>query len=327
MVVPREDLYALLQVAPDASQDEIGAAYARLRELYSAERLQSGPSEFQELAARRREELQTAYVVLNDPQRRAEYDARHRPASVAAPLDYRPLPPANRRERPSPSIPLPAVGGSTRDRVRRGRRSLVTPLMVSGTVLAVLLVVVLTNIHTSSGPGALATPPIPNLQLPYDAGQLRDAGARAKQANDAQAWATYGDMLYDNMEQMRERAPTAPQYLGQLPQWLDATQAYSRALELGAGPATRADLALTLFYYGVGSNDKAYTERSVVEAQRALKAGPDDPRVLLNYGLILAGLNPPRETDALVAWRHLISVAPQSPEAGRARDLVAVYGS
>ncbi|MDQ5850766.1 MAG: DnaJ domain-containing protein, partial [Chloroflexota bacterium] len=74
MVAADEDLYALLQVPPDASQEEIAAAYGRLRDLYSPERLQGGPAEFEQLAARRREELQQAYAVLQETARRAAYD-------------------------------------------------------------------------------------------------------------------------------------------------------------------------------------------------------------------------------------------------------------
>jgi curved DNA-binding protein CbpA len=326
MVSSQEDLYALLQVAPSATQEEIGAAYARLHELYSPDRLQSGPPEFQDLATRRREELQAAYDVLLDPRRRAEYDLLRQPAAAAPSLDYRPLPPANRRERPSPSIPLPAVDDASRARRGHGRRSLVAPLLVGTATLVVLLIVVSTSIHTRSGAAALATPAIPNFQFPFDASQVEQARARAEEENTAEAWTAYGNTLYDNMEQMREQAPTAPQYLGLLPTWLDATQAYRRALERGAGPDIRADLALALFYYSTGSNDKTYTARALTEIEQAHKAAPDNSRVLLAYGLIQAGLNPPRDAEAVAAWRHLIAVAPQSSEAARARDLVGAYG-
>ncbi len=326
MVSSQEDLYALLQVAPSATQEEIGAAYARLQELYSPERLQSGPPEFQELATRRREELQSAYAVLHDPQQRAEYDRLRQPAAAAPALDYRPLPPANRRERPSPSIPLPAIDDAARARRGRGRRSLVAPLLVGTATLVVLLVVVSTSIHTSSGAAALATPPIPNFEFQFDASQIKQARALAEQDNTAQAWVTYGNMVYDNMEQMREQAPTAPQYLGLLSNWLDAAQAYTHALERGAAPDVRSDLALAYFYYSTGSNDKNYTARALAEIEQARKAVPDNPRVLLADGLILSGLNPPRDAEAVAAWRRLIAVAPQSPEAARARDLVGAYG-
>jgi curved DNA-binding protein CbpA len=326
MVGTQEDFYALLQIPPGASQDEVAAAYTRLKELYSPGRLEAGPPEFQELGARRRAELQTAYTILSDPARRAAYDQQRAPAGGAAPLDYRPLPPARRRERPSPSIPLPLVDAATRNRQRRGRRSLLGPLIVGLVTLGILLLLVLSSVRTQAGGRALATPAIPNLQLPYTADQIREARAKAEQTNTAETWAAYGHALYDNMEQMRENAPLAPQYLNLLPQWLQAAEAYNRALALGGGPDVRADRALALFYHGVSANDQASIARGLAEAQQALKAGPDDPRVLLSYGSISAGLNPPRKDEAVRAWQRILQVAPQSREAGPARDLLAANG-
>ena len=326
MVVEHEDLYALLEAPPEASREEIEAAYRRLDELYSPERMARSPLEFQELAGRRREDLQAAYAVLGDPARRAAYDQGRRAAPAAAVLDYRPLPAAQRRERPSPSIPLPSVETGVIERPRRGRRSLLLPLLIAAATLAVLLVIVLSGVRTYGGTTALATPAIPGLELPYTVDQVREARARAEGSNDAAAWSALGNILYDNTEMLREQAPLSPQYLGALPQWLDATQAYSRALELGAGPSARADLALAQYYYGVGANNPAFVEQALVEAERALQDGPDDPRVLLNYGLVVAGLNPPRDEEARRAWRHLVAGAPDSFEAARARTLLAAYG-
>ncbi len=334
MVAVDEDFYALLQVPPDASQEEIAAAYGRLRDLYSPERLQGGPAEFEQLAARRREELQRAFSVLQEPERRAAYDRARSPAPLPDVLDFRPLPPARRRERPSPSIPLPAIDPAARSRRvpraegggQRGRRSVVAPLLFGSAMLALLLLLVLSGVRTQSGRAALATPPIPNLALPYTEAQVREARTRAEGSRDPEAWVALGNMLFDNMETMRERAPLSPQYLNALPRWIEVTQTYSRALELGAGPAARADLAISRFYYGLGTNDQASVAQAVAEAEQARASGPDDPRVLMNYGLILVGLNPPREREAVEAWRHLVAVAPQSFEAQRARELIAAYG-
>ena len=326
MVVEQQDLYALLQVPPGASPEEIEAAYRRLDELYSAERLQGSPPEFQELAARRREDLQAAFAVLHDPEQRGAYDRLSAAPPVAAVLDYRPLAPARRQERPSPSLPLPRIESGVRERGRRGRRSLVPPLLVGMVTLAMLLLIVLSGVRTYGGPTALATPAIPGLQLPYTAEQVRAARDRAEGSGDAAAWTALGTVLYDNTVMLREQAPLSPQYLGALPRWLDATQAYSRALELGAGPEVRSDLALSYYYYGVGANEPTFVERALVEAERALLDGPNNPRVLLNYGLVVAGLNPPRDDEARRAWRHLVASAPDSFEAARARTLLAAYG-
>ena len=329
MVMLDEDLYARLQVPSSASVEEIRAAYARLDALYSPERLEGGPPEFQQLAARRREELAEAYALLGDPQRRAAYDRSRSAAPVAEPLDFRPLPPAGGRERPSPSIPLPSIDTRLPDRSKnkRGGRSLLPPLLVGSAALGVLLLLVLSGVRVQGGARALATPAIPNLPPRYTPEQVRMARDEAEATADPEAWVVLGNMLYDNMQVMRENAPRSPQYLNALPQWLEAAEAYSRALELGAAPFARADLALSLFYYGIGANDPSTIERAVTEAERAHADGPDDPLVLLNYGLILAGLNPPRESEALDAWRHLVTVAPQSPQAQRARDLLGAYES
>ena len=328
-VVADEDLYALLQVSSTATDEEIAAAYAHLDALYTPERLRDGPPEFQQLALQRREELRAAYLVLGDPERRVAYD--HSRASARAPeaLDFSPLPPARRRERPSPSIALPSLGERTALRqAGQGRRarSIVPPLLVGATMLGILLFIVLSGVRVQSGAAALSTPAIPDLQLPYTEAQVEDARDRATNAKDPAAWVTLGDMLYDNMQTVRERAPLSPQYLGALPQWLAAADAYRRGLELGAGPAARADLAIALFAYSVGAGDAATMESAVEESQQAFADGPDDPRVLLNYGLIMAEAQPPRAAEAQAAWQRLLRIAPQSPEAQRAAQLLAAYG-
>jgi hypothetical protein len=335
MVTETEDLYALLQVTPAASQADIEAAYTRLNDLYRPDRLADGPPEFQELAARRRQELQTAYTVLSDTAQRTAYDQLRAGPPASVDLDFRPLPPAARRERPSPSIPvppvIPAMAGlaATGERTapRRGRRSILTPLLIGVGALGILLLLVLSSVRVQSGVTAMATPALPNVTLPYTPEQVRDAEARTQNSKDPQAWVNYGNVLYDNLETMREQSPLSPQYLGSVPQWVGVTDAYSQALRLGAGADVRADLAISLFYYGIGANQKAAVTQALAESEQAQKSSPDDPRVLLNRGLILVGLNPPRLNDALTVWRHLVSVAPESREAQRAQELIASYGS
>ena len=250
--------------------------------------------------------------------------ARVAPAGDA--LDYRPLPPARRRERLSPSVALPPVEGATAPRPRRGPRSLVPPLLAGTAGLLLLLLLVLSGVRVQSGARALATPAIPNMVLPYTPDEVSQARTRAEGSRDPEAWVALGNVFFDNMQTMRERAPLSPQYLGSLPQWLEAAEAYSQALELGAPPSARADLAIARFHYGVATNDRGSVEQALVEVERASREGPDDPRVLLNYGLLLAGLDPPRRADARAAWERLVAVAPQSPEAQSAKTLLESDG-
>lgn len=329
MTVVGDDLYARLQVASEASPEEVEAAYQRLADLYSPERLEDAPAEFQELGARRRTDLAEAFAVLRDPLARAEYDRALRGPAVIETIDYRPLPPAGKRERPSPSVPLPAVTPRA-DRVvagKRSPRSLLAPLATGVVVLGILLLLALSGVRVQSGQAALATPAIPDLTLPYSSAQVQEARRQAEASQSPDDWLALGNILYDNVMIMRERAPLSPQYLGALPQWLQTTAAYSRALELGAGPAARADLAVAYLYYGLGANEQAAIDEATTQIEQARKDGPDEPRVLLNYGLVMVGLNPPRDAEAIAAWRRLAEVAPNSFEAQRAQDLLASYGS
>src|SRR5205085_1087440 len=75
-------------------------------------------------------------------------------------------------------------------------------------------------------------------------GQIPALRSAAEQnPNDPQAWIDYGDLLYNSAEIVRENAPQSAIYQQRLPRWLEATQAYTRALALEPDNAlTRADL-------------------------------------------------------------------------------------
>jgi hypothetical protein len=79
---PPADLYEELGVAPDATRDEIAAAYrARAKELHPDTRPVSvGASE-------RFERVGIAYRVLSDPSERARYDASLQVSAAAPPTD------------------------------------------------------------------------------------------------------------------------------------------------------------------------------------------------------------------------------------------------
>ncbi len=66
------DLYEVLQVSQRAEQEVIEAAYKRLALKYHPDLNNSSPE-----ATRRMQELNQAYAVLSDPEKRAEYDLNH----------------------------------------------------------------------------------------------------------------------------------------------------------------------------------------------------------------------------------------------------------
>ncbi|MCX7790819.1 MAG: redoxin domain-containing protein [Chloroflexaceae bacterium] len=68
-------LYALLGVDPDASQEAIERAYAQQRMRYAPEQIAELDPELQQVAAQRNAELERAYRILGDPERRRQYDS------------------------------------------------------------------------------------------------------------------------------------------------------------------------------------------------------------------------------------------------------------
>jgi cytochrome c biogenesis protein CcmG, thiol:disulfide interchange protein DsbE len=67
--------YTLLEVAPEASREEIEAAYQQQQQRYDPQRVAGIDEELRRIAEERIQELEQAYAVLSDPQQRQEYDA------------------------------------------------------------------------------------------------------------------------------------------------------------------------------------------------------------------------------------------------------------
>ncbi|MDR7417130.1 MAG: molecular chaperone DnaJ [Armatimonadota bacterium] len=79
--MPR-DYYEILNVSPDATQEEIHRAYRRLAREYHPD-VSKDPQ-----AEEKFKEINEAYQVLGDPQKRAEYDRMRRGGLERVPLDF-----------------------------------------------------------------------------------------------------------------------------------------------------------------------------------------------------------------------------------------------
>ncbi|NJN16088.1 MAG: DnaJ domain-containing protein [Oscillochloris sp.] len=362
-----QDHYEVLQVHPKADREAIQAAYNRLRERYNPEALSGAADELVELARRRRDAIELAYTILSDAERRATYDAgladrRVVEAAMApleaavddgdAALDYRPLPPANRQERPKgfnsqPTLPRSRAARSGRAAPSSGRLPYWAPLALIvaaatfGVVLAILVSTVMNPPQTTAtgeGPNLLgvptpaATPSTEEIVNRFE-GQIVAARQVTEQVpENPNAWIELGHALYDSTVVVRERlgsGDTALQsvYVERLPRWLEASEAYRTALELQPNnPVIRADLAASLCYYGADANDQGYVAQGIDEARQALAEAPEDARVLLGMGLCLVSADPPQTQEALVQWQKLVVLPDVDPNiAFQARQLIDQY--
>lgn len=77
-------LYTLLGIEPDASQELVESAYARQRARYNPEHIAELDPELQQVAAERSAELERAYRILAEPERRRQYDASLAGATAGA---------------------------------------------------------------------------------------------------------------------------------------------------------------------------------------------------------------------------------------------------
>lgn len=325
------DHYALLQVTPGASSEELRAAYDRLSDLYSPERMAAAAPEFQEQAAHKRQQFEAAYQELSHPARRAAYDRQHGFGVAAQPdalaeTTFRPLPPARGQERAALVDWIEAERTAPAARQARRRPSWLSALGVAVVVLGALLFVGLNDIRTTDGAAAIPTPALPNVTLPFSEVQLGQFRAAAESTNSAQAWTALGNARFDNIQTLRENAPASPHYRGSLSDWLAVAQAYDRSLALQEDATVRSDRAVALFNYGLDAPDPQRVTEALAEVDRAVAGDVRAPRALVNYGLILTLTTPPRTEEALALWRKVAEVAPGSEEAERVQSLLTRYG-
>jgi formylglycine-generating enzyme required for sulfatase activity len=79
--------YEILDLAPDATTEQIKAAYRILVQLHHPDRLQQANEGVRRYAEDKLKRINEAYTVLSDPARRAQYDAALRTQKRRAPAD------------------------------------------------------------------------------------------------------------------------------------------------------------------------------------------------------------------------------------------------
>src|SRR2546423_1625687 len=132
-----DTFYTQLDIPAHATSAEIDVAYQRQRDRYSAERVAVLGDEFRAIAEARNADLERAYAVLSDADRRRAYDA----AIGLAPAE--------------PALSAPEAHLQERRKSGLSRREL---LMAGGGALAGLLVIALVWVLAGRSAGA-ALPP------------------------------------------------------------------------------------------------------------------------------------------------------------------------
>ena len=272
-------------------------------------------------------------------------------------LDYSPLPPAARQERGEGFNAQPSVSRNVRatDTVRgraTGRSAsgrmptwLVPVLIVA---VATFTIVLLTLFSTMPGAPTPAAGPqtfdpnaptmAPTTSLVEVANQFEGQIVVAKQVasddpKNPKAWVEFGNILYDSVVVLHERLPGGDPafqsaYVERMPRWLEAADAYGKAIALEPTNAVaRADMAASLCYYGQGINDQSYLQKGIVAAEQAMKDQPQEGRALLSAGICYALASPPQTSKALEQWQKLIVLPNADPSlVFQARQLIQQYG-
>jgi curved DNA-binding protein CbpA len=349
-----QDYYELLQVHPRADQDTIQAAYERLCERYADERLEGAAEELVELAQQKRADIDHAYAVLSDPERRAAYDKEvERPrkqsaaASSASPrgkkpkqseqeeadededeilIDYRPLPPAHRQERPRDFDAQPMISSHelARQRGRKASNSMLVwgaPVGVAAaaTFLTVFVTLLIAGIGApqpmppQNDTMAQSRPPMQGMSSETQAAhQFEEQISAARQVtrqvpDNPNAWINLGNVLFDSVQIVQENLPDSETYRSVVPRWLEAGEAYQQALELEPNNATvRSDMGVCYCNYGSATDDMSYVDRGLQEVQKGFEVDPENGRVLLNLGTCLVSTQPPQTEEAMKHWRKVL---------------------
>ncbi len=241
-------------------------------------------------------------------------------------LDYRPLPPANRQERPrgaaDRTIALATPAGREAAHTSTLRPTL--PIVIAGIV--VLIVAASLLLTGGGGPASAPAAPTASPFDQYEAMIPQAQSATEQNPKSAQAWIDFGNVLYDSAQIVREGAPDSPLYQQRLGRWLQATEAYSQALALEPNnAATRADLGASSCFYGAGTGDQSFVSAGTAEVQRAAQIAPNDERVLLSMGHCLISAQPPKTDEAITTWRRIVEQNPNSQFAAQVKLLIEKY--
>jgi len=336
-----QDFYEILQVHPKADQETIHSAYERLSQRYHSSRLEGAADELVEMAKHKRDYLDRAYAVLSDRERRADYDRAQqvqKQPPLASPdtmsddetdeerIDYRPLPPARRQERADDfdSQPLLSNEQLAKERVRQKKRSsfLGKPSAIAAVLTFIigfvsLLITEGAAPHSQHGamPQGEAVQQIEKTTVEKLTSQYDEQIVLARQATNSapqnpNAWIGLGNTLYDSVQVVLEHVPESESYLALLPRWIEASEAYSKALALQPDNAVvRSDMAVSLCNYGSGMNDPSYTKQGIEEARRAFEQNSQEGRVLLNLGTCLVSQNPPQTQEAIESWHKILQLS------------------
>ncbi len=179
----KDTFYTLLDIPASAPDVEIDAAYQRQRDRYSAERIAALGDEFRAIAEARNADLERAYAVLSDPERRRAYNAG---IGVA-----------------------PAAPGQSAAEARAQRKSGLSQrelLMAGGGALAGLLVIALVWVLAGRSAGA-ALPPAAQTNRPAPDFALTGIDGRTVRLSDYRGKVVLLNFWYTGCEPCREETP------------------------------------------------------------------------------------------------------------------------
>src|SRR5262249_13354132 len=238
-----DTFYTLLDIPVDAPASEIEAAYERQRDRYSAERIAALGDEFRAIAEARGADLDRAYAMLSDPERRRGYDASIGvgPAQAAA----RPFEPRMKDGR---------RGGLK-------RRELA---MAGGGMLAGLLVIAIVWVLASRSAGA-ALPPAAQANRPAPDFALPSIDGQTVRLSDYRGKVVLLNFWYTGCAPCREETPALQAAYGQLSaQGLQIIGVNVRANERAGAPGEadiRAFVAANRVTYPIAIDSDSQTGR------------------------------------------------------------------